>query len=242
VPAVSGDFSCVGSVTWPAPTSATAVVKFSMASLTSGNPVEGLAVRACPAGDVDCANPIPGASGTTDANGSVDITVPTGTAGFDGYFEVTKDNELTHLVHFRKPVAADQSEGRILTTISALNTLVSSVGLSLDMTYGFLGVEAQDCVGAFADGISFELDPPDPHASLAYVTPQGVSLTAGGSSAAGHGLAGFVNVTPGSYTVITRIAATGQVTGRLPVVVRAGAASAISDPPTPLPLHPACRA
>lgn len=72
----------------PAPASSTATVRFQVCDFISNCsvPVTGLEARLCDKLDIGCINPR--AAGIRDHDGIIEVEVPTGPRGFDGYLQV----------------------------------------------------------------------------------------------------------------------------------------------------------
>lgn len=90
--APSGPWRCVEVPPGPmAPSAPTAVVRFQACDFISscGVPVTGLSARVCDKLDVGCINPR--SAVVRDNNGLLELEVPTGPRGFDGYVEVSTD-------------------------------------------------------------------------------------------------------------------------------------------------------
>jgi hypothetical protein len=88
--APSGPWSCLDTpAPTPQPSAATATVRFQACDFISNctMPVEGLTARLCDKLDVGCLSPRQ--LGIEDRGGLVEVEVPTGPRGFDGYLEVS---------------------------------------------------------------------------------------------------------------------------------------------------------
>jgi hypothetical protein len=247
VPPLTGDYSCVGKITYPAPASQSAKVSFVNIDAFSNVPVKSASVKACALGDTTCAEPT--VVTTTDEAGIAMLDpLPLGTVGFPGYFEVTLPDEAPNLNFVSPPIIEDRSYQRIYWSKAALTNLAALVGVTWDPTRGHVFIEAHDCTeypngincqgrgdesckGHGPGGIAFELDVHDPAIVLGYLFPPSVSRTAGGTYE-GIGQGGFINVPPGDVTVIGKIAATGQIVSRQKLFVRAGAYSMVVLQPT----------
>jgi hypothetical protein len=86
----SGPWRCLDAPSAPVPPlAATAVVRFQACDFISGCtlPVRGLTARLCDKLDVGCLSPRQ--VGIQDRAGLLEVTVPTGSRGFDGYLEVS---------------------------------------------------------------------------------------------------------------------------------------------------------
>jgi hypothetical protein len=139
------DWSCVGSVTYPAPSAADAVVEISVNgefafSMPESNPVEGATVKACAVDDVDCSVPLD--MQMTGADGLASLTVPTGAAGFDGYFEVTATSYGTTLLYAAAPI----TEASASVAVELLSDVAAVwPGVTLDAARGSLVAFVSPC-------------------------------------------------------------------------------------------------
>jgi hypothetical protein len=79
-------------------------------------------------------------------------------------------------------------------------------------------------------GVSVALEPMPAGATIAYtkLDGAGVTLTTAARTSDATGHAAVLNVRPGTYTLVGRLATTGAVVARAPLHVRAGALSTIA--------------
>jgi hypothetical protein len=87
--AASGPWRCLSAPVEPvAPRESSAIVRFQVCDFISNCtlPVTGLSARLCDKLDIGCINPR--VDGIRDTNGLIEVEVPTGPRGFDGYLQV----------------------------------------------------------------------------------------------------------------------------------------------------------
>jgi hypothetical protein len=244
------DWSCLGKV--KDATSSAATIPFSFGALDpfTAKGVTGAVVKTCARADVACASPFE--TLTTDDTGTVSFkSLPTGTTGFDGYFEVQVGSEIANLNFEGHPITAVIPKyGRTHYGDSQIATLLqtSATKVDLDRTRGVVTFQARDCSEYPAGvscresncraytpgGVSFSLDVQDPKIIRGYISSIDgkvtLSTTATSTSAL-FGLGGFVNVPPGPVTLTAKVAATGQIIGTYKTFARAGAISAMVATP-----------
>jgi len=100
------DWSCVGSVVWPAPTEPELTVEFTVTQSLSTVPVAGMTLRACERDDADCASPV--FEGTSMNDGVVAGTLPLGTTGWTGYLDITGPGFVPMLIFTGRPVVTPE--------------------------------------------------------------------------------------------------------------------------------------
>jgi hypothetical protein len=227
-------WSCLGSVTWPAPTTKTAELTLTLSEYRTGMVVSGATVKVCKLDDAACASPL--SSGTTGADGKVKVTVNTAASGVDGYFEISSPDLVTILSYVRfldpKQFIADGALFPIVFSKDTFALLAGVAGITPDDARGHVGFLTRDCSSSSAAGVSAALSTADASSQLLYITPDGLpssSITATTTAAFGA----FVNVPPGASKITGTVAATGQKLGSVDVQVRAGAFTTVNLVPSP---------
>lgn len=228
------DWACLGSIEAETPGAATVSVTLIVVEL-SGDPVVGAAVRACGRADDDCATPL--GTATSDDNGLATIAdLPTGAAGFDGYFELTADGFQDGISVANPPITEsnDASSPRITTFLSSgdFGLFAAALGTTANAERGHIALAARDCGGDMTpdDGAVFRATGLDDESVAFYLiagTPDG---TAEETDASGQG--GFLNVLPGRRGVRVDQSIT-YVGGLDDVLVRAGWLTTLAVPPSP---------
>jgi len=221
---IGPDYECLGHV--PAPPAPTATyfaltTVYMDVSSGVGVPAVGLTVKACAKTDATCATPV--GTGMTGPSGSALVEVPAGTAGFDGYLDVTGPSGdggaiLETLVFSSEPVLADGSGPTTnVTTAAALQQSVAALG-TLDPTRAQVLVLDDACRMTPAFGATIALSSADGATKLAYVGPTGIAAGASSFPVNADALAYAVNV-PGPTTTLTTTYG-GQTVNTLDVVLR----------------------
>jgi hypothetical protein len=221
------EFSCVGKVTWAAPTSATATMQFTVADYQSGTAINGATVKACGTSDATCATPL--SMQTSDASGMVKLTVPTAPGGIGAYLEITANGYPVHLNYpWLAPDLNPDGANRVIPLVSGslLPLLASSAGKTIDMTMAQVIFLAVQCVDYNAPGVSVSAGSGTP----IYIAGGLPSGTATATDASGAGA--VLNVTPATSTTIASTL-NGNKYGSVNVVTRAGAVTALNVVPTP---------
>lgn len=156
----TNDFSCLGHVTPPATTPGPATLTLTLHNQNGGVLAEGQTVKACDDSDTTCATPQ--ATGTTDASGTVALTVTLGSTPFVGYFDVSGQNTnpdggaaadpvLPMLVYF-PPVTGSASATLIGVRKSDADTIAFATSVTLDPTRGQVIGNVADCGNVNASG------------------------------------------------------------------------------------------
>lgn len=225
----TGDYACAGNVMLPAAPGASGTVQIGIAGgFGDSGPVEGVKVDLCAKNDPACAAPI--ATGTTDAAGHVDLMVPFGPNGFDGFGIATKTGYYRSLLIGSIPYVP--AYGRIgfgtapQANLDAL--LATSFGINPDPTKGHVYVAAQDCKGKLAAGVTFKAS--DPSVQSYYTAVNGQpDPKATATSADGKWL--VVNVAPGTLGIDLVVGT--DVVGHIDAPVQANTVSEVFLNPTP---------
>lgn len=226
------DWACLGDVSYPAPSVATAKVSFVFSDLLSQMPIAGLLVRACPKDDPTCAGEI--TQGTTDADGAVELSVPTGTVGFQGTF----NTELTGYVPGRiliypEPTADSPVITMALLSDSGLALGLVDVGITEDPARGHVAAAGLDCSLLPAPGVSLAVLAADASSTTAYVKGMGLDTAETATGPAGQGM--IFNVPVGPTQVTATLKDNGAPIGVVDAPVEVGTITYVSVPPTPAP-------
>jgi hypothetical protein len=226
------DWSCVGSVVVPTPTETSVEFTGTAIDYMTSAPLSGATVKVCEATDLACATPLDTA--TTDAAGQATVTVPFGTTGFAGYFDVQQTGYLPMLRWIYPPMTAlPVVDARVVLVMdtATVGMLAAVLGATADPARGHLVVSALDCANARAAGVEAEVDTADGSTTSFYIAGSLPSATA--TETDGTGTAGWLNLPTGPAVITLRRADTGATVAQATVGIRAGAASAIVLSPTP---------
>lgn len=226
----TADFSCVGSVVPEKPTSATVTFQFKVIDATTQKGIASVAVRACAKADTTCAAPL--SNGVTDAMGAAMLTVPTGTAGFDGYVEVSDPKLVPQLAFLPNAVTSSSySYSTVALTTNTFNLVQTILKLKADASRGHVGVVSYDCKNVAAPGVSIAVSTSDAQSTSAYFVNMVPMTSATETDASGFGL--VANVPVGPTTVTATVNALGKPMGKPEIFVRAGTISALALQPLP---------
>jgi len=221
---VGPDYQCLGNVPAPpAPTTTYLTLTNTYLDVSGGVPIPaaGLTVSACSSTDAPCAVPV--ATGVTSASGEVSLTVPAGSSGFDGYFDVTGPSGdggtiLETLVFSSQPlIASGFGPTTHVETAGALQQSVAALG-TLDATRAQVMVVDEACRSTPAFGASVAASSADGATKVGYVGASGIVAGASTFPVNEEALAYVVNV-PGSTTTLTTTYG-GQTVNELVVVLR----------------------
>jgi len=234
------DWACLDQGTpWPRPKT-TASIRFSITivDFLAEKPFAGADVKACDKFDFTCANPF--VVTTTDEKGIVTVTVPGGSAGFDGYLDISGGMNASGSPIFpalwypRPSVIANGWRGKFTFVSREEFTLLgAATGTTIDPLLGHFATNASDCSFTPAAGVAFTADPVVDQTKGFYFV-EGVpvtNVTMTDPSAGG----GFVNLPAGRLVTITATsgAAGGRSMGHASFVIRAGTFTTTSFPPAP---------
>jgi hypothetical protein len=228
------EWNCLGKVTASTPQSSTArlnayFVTYELAG-PAGRVTVPLQVRACGAGDADCAAPL--AQSPTNANAEVGLDVPTGTSGFGGYLSVTGAGYAKTRAWFSPPVTADTTLGsnaRGVPTPQALDAIAGAISETVDPSRGHLIVRARNCFGSNAVHVSLSVDGADGQSRTFYYAGSAPSPSARETDSTG--LCGALNLPTGPATV--RWSVSGKRIGELAVSIEAGTVTTLGASPLP---------
>jgi hypothetical protein len=249
-PAAPGDWSCVagagsaeGGYTTlisvsiaPSPSASGAYTPFTvhLRDAATMADVGGVSLAACATLDLPCASPL--TIGQADEYGLATLAVPGGLASFDGYLQVSGGGVPTNLLFLpgRTVAAASNAVELDVYTASALALTASQAGLvlqpqaggvTLQPPLGIVRVDALDCDGTPARGVSVGVETGDGEAVTVYATGDGAGIARGVEGTDPTGVAFAFGVMEGMIGV------TGRADG-VPVAgtlgfARAGAVSSL---------------
>jgi hypothetical protein len=235
---VGNYWECVGKVNWPVAKGRTLALTLTLFDGATGKTVSGAAVKACRIDDPSCAAPM--AQSTTDGGGLATIDLPPlGGAiyGFDGYLEIAPTAAAPDVMPylFFMPAPLSEPNAKLFAgvyTRPELENMVSAVGASLDPARGHVHVVARDCFLNSTSGAAVAAAGTDAKTLERYLSNNLLSASATATDKSGTAL--FLNAPttqPIEVTILPR--ATGHVSSRASVFVRAGAVSLVDLSPTP---------
>lgn len=216
-------WGCVGNVE-PPDTTGMNTLTTQLLDLISNDVPAGMTVKLCNKYDTPCSAPLD--TPVPDQDGFVTVTLP---AEVDAYLEVTAPDYFQTLAFLDHVVQSDNAVVLVVPTVAA-QFIAKDAGVTIDPTKGIILARTADCTGGPTAGASVSLFPSDMETRFytinSSVTPDAVQTDTAGN-------AGFVNVTPGSVTVIGTIGPDGKEYGRVQTLVRANAITAQIVRPTP---------
>jgi len=194
----------------------------------AGANVEGASVDLCAKDDPTCQNVL--GTGTTDADGKVDIAAPFGPNGFDGFGVVTKQDYYTSLLQGSLPYVPEFGRvGLAMAQKAPFDALLAtSFGITLEPAKGHVLVAANDCDGKLAAGVT--IAPSTGAIEDAYYLSNGQpDSKASATTADGQWIA--LNLAPGPLAL--DLVVDGMVVGHATVLIRAASITQLYLNPTP---------
>jgi hypothetical protein len=219
---IGGDYECIGNVKPETPTAPSIRLTFTFHDTSTGAaPAAGATVRVCARADAACSSPV--ATVVTDATGSIDLQIPTGTTGFDGYLDITGPSTSGEplqetLFYFGRPLVRDSLGSS--WTLSSESSLQSYWPATMDPARAQLMIVAGACYGTPAFGASIDVSTADAQTVFDVFGPQGPLQAQTFVPVVGNALAYVANVPGPSATVTTRYR--GNPVGSMEVVLRPG--------------------
>ncbi len=192
-------WSCVGSVSKPSSSSSTITVRLPLRDLFTGEPRAGVTVRHCQALDVNCALPT-GPDAVTDSKGEATLTLSA--PNFGGMFQLVASGDVAASLVYPHPTSlVDGVTLPAVRTIGpgALRSAVEASGFVYDTARGTVIVEARDCLGASAGGVTWSASNKAPDSVAWFLRDGAPSKTATNTDASGLG--GFFLMPPGAQTI-----------------------------------------
>jgi hypothetical protein len=235
---VGRSWSCVGHVPQRFPSADTVETDlFVVDAAQQSAPVSGLVVHACALTDVACGNPA-SPDVLTGADGKAAVVTPTttqgGRPGFAGFLEVNDPQAkyLTVLGFSGSAITEPISSRRIIAaTAATAQSFFGLVGLSFDVSRGYVISTVSDCLGDNGRGVTVSTDSSDPAVHVYYLRFGLPSASATETDAGGSLLIG--PLPPGPVTLTGRNSATAQTIGSVRLFVRPGALSLAPLTPAP---------
>ena len=229
-PLPPGDWTCVGNVMWPAPMAETVTITAHAEEIQGGAAIPNIKVDACAKADPDCAAPI--TSGTTDANGDITLMLPTGTDGFDGYFQLTGNSIPDSLVFVNPPVTEDVADLTVpLLDSGTFGLFQTLTGIDADPTRGHIAAIGFDCAEAQGEGLHITASSADGTTEQIYIANNLPNADATQTDSSGATF--ILNLPTGASTLTSTFAANGDTVGKVEVLVRADHITYAILPPTP---------
>jgi hypothetical protein len=228
-------WSCVGSVKWPAATSAPLTVTQPYQNIITMLPVPGVTVLPCARIDPMCSTPLADA-GVTNEAGLVSFGL---SYGYNGYLQSTWDSGLPTLVYVNPPAytAAPQIVAPLLALapmqqlVTAITTGTPGGPATVNPSLGHIFIGVFDCAGNPAPGVQVSFDHTAASVVSTYFDNGLPSTTATETDSSGFFAA--VNFPPGTVTTTITLASTKQVLGSTSTIVRAATITGVNVVPSP---------
>lgn len=196
----TGPLACLGAER-AAPSGQNITITITTTTVTgmAAEPLEGVTAKACTGfAGVNC-DPST-VAGTSGADGIIELAVPVGSNGFEGYLRFEAPNFTTLLWYFARRPRADFAFEAQMIPAPALDGLVEQVlGLTVDDSKGHVTFTARDCDNEFFAGLSVDLAPQSGsrfYADGPAFVPDSVQST---TTSTGRG--GFFNVNTGTVKI-----------------------------------------
>jgi hypothetical protein len=237
-------WSCLDStIVWPKPRTL-GKIKFSVTvvDLLLEVPYAHCSVKACQRVDPLCANPLDKAD--ADENGLVELTVPSGSKGFDGYLDITGGDSsggdggnpspiFPSMWYPAPPIISGGWRGRIqFPSATEIPLLAGFVGTTIDPMRGHFAANAGDCNFSAAAHVTFETASADKDSTPFYFLNGNPDMSAhetDGVSAIG----GYVNLVPGFVRITGNSTVANKTLGQQQFTIRPGTFTTSSFAPQP---------
>ena len=196
----------------------------------------GLSVMACFQGNLTCSPPASPAA-TTNANGTVQLTVPMSTQGgldgFLGYIQITDPTGTYYPTNAFPgfPITQPLNSTVIDGTAQFAETIIQLTGTTYDPTRSSVVVTVEDCAGATGADASFSIEPSDAETKIIYLRNFIPDLSATATDSGGTAIIG--NVILGQVTLTTRVAGVTPVVASTTFFTTSGITSIVEVTPTP---------
>jgi hypothetical protein len=238
------DWSCLDStVVWPKPHSLDPITfSVTIVDLLTELPFAGVSFKACQRNDPSCNTPIK--TGVADQNGLVEVTVPGGPQGFDGYLDLTGGDSSVGDAGTPSPifpsmwypapaVIAGGWRGRAQFPAAAeVPLLATLVHTTIDPTRGHFAANTGDCNFSAAPGVSISTDVADAATKTFYFLNGNPDVTAHETDAV-SAIAGFVNLPAGFVLITAKSNPANKSLGQQQFTIRAGTFTTSSFAPQP---------
>ncbi|MGO8993513.1 MAG: hypothetical protein ACLQVI_09290 [Polyangiaceae bacterium] len=235
--AIGADWACVGKVAWPKPTADSVVGTVTVVNAADqSQALPGLSVMACFQGNLTCSPPASPAA-TTNANGTVQLTVPMSTQGgldgFLGYIQITDPTGTYYPTNAFPgfPITQPLNSTVIDGTAQFAETIIQLTGTTYDPTRSSVVVTVEDCAGATGADASFSIEPSDAETKIIYLRNFIPDLSATATDSGGTAIIG--NVILGQVTLTTRVAGVTPVVASTTFFTTSGITSIVEVTPTP---------
>ncbi|MDB4977758.1 MAG: hypothetical protein JWN48_6099 [Myxococcaceae bacterium] len=215
----NADLSCLGGFTWSTTPDPSVPLHLFVVDASDQTKVQAnVKVRVCAANDVKCDSPT--AQGTTDANGLVELALPTTYVGaFTGYLEVIGAGLYPTLLKFSWNIGQETTYLVGIVNESLFKLSISGLQTPQDDTRGMLQLRMLGCAGIGTKGVSFSASLMDTKSSTWYIDGVIPKFDALSTNEVGSG--GIINVPAGTTDVTATRASDGMLVAKTAAPVRA---------------------
>jgi hypothetical protein len=249
--ATGNSWSCLDTaIVWPKPRSL-GKIKFSVTivDLLLEVPYARVMAKACARTDPLCNNPFD--TQQADDGGLVELTVPAGTIGFDGYIELNGGDSsggggadagpdggapspiFPSMWYPSPPVISGGWRGRVqFPSAVEIPLLAGFVGTTIDPTRGHFAANSSDCNFSAAPRVTFASDLADKSTTPFYFVNGNPDMTARETDSV-SAIGGFVNLPPGFARITANSNAENKSLGAQQFTIRAGTFTTSSFAPQP---------
>jgi hypothetical protein len=200
-------------------------VKVHVQAIAPAGPIKDATVKTCTKVDPTCGAPLNAATiPITDANGDAEVEVTATTTGFSGFLLVEQPAFMPGLYFFNPPVR-EESQTPVTVQLASVALATGLTGLLApgakpEPDRGIVLLNAFDCTGKAAAGVTFTTDAMDDVTIPYYVVGGAPVRTAKATDTAGFG--GFINMPATFFDLTGRVAASGAEITTISLFVRPG--------------------
>lgn len=210
-------WECLSVPSTPNPQPAPFRISVTLLDLVSRTPVANAQIKLCRKIDVDCAAPV--VTAVSDGNGAAMFS--TDMVDFTGYLAVQASGIVPTLYFFNPPIDRDQTVSVTMASPLAYGGLLQKLGRQPIPGHGSVVMNAADCTGAPAAGVTYATANGDGNTFPFYTVGGLPTVSAPATDAAGYG--GLINVPAGAATVATSLASPRTDLGTISLLVQDGA-------------------
>lgn len=218
-PALEPPWTCIGTFPVPVGTTPTIKVGLPLRDFITQEPRAGVTVHVCKRLDVTCGTPI-GAAAVSGADGIAILEIPAQPA-FDGFFQLDPTPTVAASLVFAQPLTVTDGAtlSPVLTFVEAqYRALVEAGGNVWNDARGQLFVQARNCDGAAAEGVTYAIPKLEPDTVRVFLRDGAPDRNAPDTDATGIG--GFILAGEGYHTVTGTLSKSGAVINERRVFVR----------------------
>lgn len=240
---VDPKWGCVGNVVWPPPSATENVTYRQRLTRINGTTVlPGVSAKVCEQLDLNCTAPLQQV--VSDEKGDVVVTVPKGFRGNLQFLTPPSSFPLMYpaIAPMMPPPYTDADlakenlsnrDTRQLASSDEVNVILGAIKATQDPELGNILILATDCSGEGSAGITLQPSVRGP-STIAYYMDANATPSITQQETSVTGLAGFVNMPPGSVNIDLFVPSIAKKVGSIVVIVRKGTNTLINLGPSPL--------